>query len=322
VSQTILRRYISLGLLVTMIIVFSLSSPYFLRTGNIVSILREASFIGIIALGQTFVILTAGIDLSVGSIMALVAMICSLLLRFTGIPVSLIILTCIAVGGLSGLFSGVAIYRLKIPDFIVTLAAMGIYRGITLMISIKDFQFVSNTLIQNETFIVLGGKIGIVYYVTIVFAVLAAAAHVLLNKTRFGTYTYAVGASPQSAELSGIRIGEIKAVVYALSGIMCAVAGIMLTARMMTATPNLGTGIEFDVIAAVVLGGCSLYGGRGDISGTIIGTLFIAFLDNGIYQFHIPSAYQTMIKAFIILIAVISDSLYQKRAHKSAGIFT
>ncbi|WP_461204884.1 ABC transporter permease [Clostridium sp. DL1XJH146] len=312
-KQDTMRRLVLVVLLIVTMAVFTYLSPYFLTTNNLSSILREASGIGIIAIGMTFVIITAGIDLSVGSIVAFVAMLCVNFMNYTSIPVIIFLPIAILVGAFLGFVNGFIITKFKMPDFIVTLAMMGVLRGMTTLISIKQNGIIRNVVIQNKSFVSFAGKISGIYYVAIAFAVLAIIGHLLLKHTRFGTYTYAIGANLKSSKLSGINDKKTKILVYTFSGAMCAIAAIFLSARLMTATPSMGSGMEMDVIAAVVVGGTAFSGGRGDILGTVIGALFMAVIQNGIYKFHISAAYQSIIMGVIVVIAVMFDEWYKGR---------
>lgn len=312
-KQTTVRKLISLGILILLTAFFSFSSNTFLTAQNLLTILREASVVGVVATGMTFVIITAGIDLSVGSIMAMVAMACINMIRFTGIPIPLIILIGILIGTAGGYLNGVVVTKLHVPDFIASLAAMGVYRGVTLMIAVKQNGMIVSTGIKNPIYTGLGGAGGGIYYVSIAFILVAALGHLLLKYTRMGTYTYAIGANLKSALLSGIKASSVKRFVFAFSGFCCAIGGIFTSARMRTATVELGTGFETDVIAAVVVGGTSMSGGRGDVIGTFIGALFLAVLDNGIRKFEISSAFMTMLRGGIIVFVVIFDAWYQRR---------
>lgn len=317
VKKDAMRKLFFAGIILAFIIFFSAMSPYFFTLNNLASILQEASFIGIIALGMTFVIIASGIDLSVGSIVAFVAMLGANFLHHTVIPVILFLPILILVGGLLGFINGSLIVKLKIPDFIITLSMMGIIRGLTLMIAIRKSGYIRNIVIQNKDFLSLSGMIYPIYYVVIVFIVLAIISHIILKKTRIGTYTYAIGTSLSSSQLSGIDDGIIKIFVYSFTGIMCAISSIFLSSRLMTATAEMGSGMELKVIAAVVVGGTAFSGGRGDIFGTILGALFMALIQNGIYKFQISAAYQSIIMGGIIVLAVMFDEFYKKKLSRS-----
>ncbi len=308
------RKLISAGILLLLMIFFTLNSDVFLSVRNINTILREASVLGIVAVGMTFVIITGGIDLSVGSIMSVVAMTCINLIRFTGIPVILIILIGILIGTACGAINGLIISRLNVPDFIGSLATQGIFRGLTLMIAVKQGGLIVSTGIRNPFYLSLGdqGLFGI-FWATWALMFVGILGHVILRKTKIGIYSYAIGSNRKSAMLSGISFDRVKLFVYSFSGLCCAFGGIFTSARLRTATVELGKGFETDVIAAVVVGGTSMLGGRGDIVGSLIGALFIAVLDNGIRKFNIHAAYMTMMRGVIILVFVLFDAWYQRR---------
>ena len=304
------RRWISVILLIVMSVIFYLNKPLFLSPKNIISMLREASFTGIIACGAAFVIITGGIDNSVGSGMALTAMICANMLRFTSIPMPAALILVIILGIVLGAFNGVLVAKLSIPDFVVTLSTMNIYRGLTKVFNDTSLEALQNPMIQNQTFEKFGSKIGSVYWVTILFFLVAVITQYILRCTRLGLYTYAVGSNAQAARLTGISFSRTKIFAYSLTGLMCALAGIMTAARMMTATTEIGIGMEFSVISAIVIGGCSLQGGRGDILGVVVGTLLMTVINSGIVQMGISTYFQPVIKGIVILAAVLLDIGY------------
>ena len=309
--QERIRRLVSVGLLFMLIFIFGATSEFFLTKENIFTFLREAAVPGILAVGVTFVIITAGIDLSTGALVALIAMICANFLYYTYVPVPVILLIGAIVGALAGSFNGFLVSKLKLPDFIATLSTMGIFRGLTLIFAIRENNVISNKVIRDPDFIILGGHINGLYIATIVFFVVAMIGQFVLKKTKFGVYTYSVGSNRKSAELSGINANKIKVLVYMISGLCCSIGAVFLAAKMQTATPEMGIGLEFDVIAAVVVGGCAFNGGRGDVFGSVIGALFMAVLTNGLYKYNFPAAYQIIIKGGVIVAMVIFDSVYQ-----------
>lgn len=317
-NRKIARKLASVLLLLIMILVFSLNTPLFFTVNNLASVLREASFVGIIACGMTMVIITGGIDISVGSTMALCAMVCSNLLRFTDMALWAALGITLLLGLFLGAVNGILVTGLKIPDFIVTLATMNIYRGLTRAINATDVESLKNPMIRNQAFKLLGGRIGIIYLVVIVFFILILVSHYILRYTKLGLYTYAVGSGAQASRLTGISYEKVKIFAFAFTGLVCAAAGIMTAARMMTATTEIGVGMEFNVIAAVVIGGCSLQGGRGDMTGTLIGTLLMAVINSGIVQAGISTYYQPIIKGGIILAAVLFDLFYARYTEQQA----
>lgn len=311
--QETIRRLISVGLLLLLVLIFGLTSEYFFTADNIFTLLRECSTIGIIAVGVSMVIITAGIDLSTGALVGLVAMLCANLLYYTQLPAGLIILIALLTGTLGGYLNGVLVTALRIPDFIATLSTQFLFRGLALIFAIRTATgMISNKVIDNRTFLLLGGSLGGVYLVTIAFFATAVLGQIFLKRTRLGVYTYAVGANRKSAELSGINCGRIKRTVFTLTGLCCSISAIFLMGKMRSATPETGIGLEFDAIAAVVVGGCAFSGGRGDIFGTVVGTLFMMVLTNGIYKYNLPTAAQLIIKGVVIVAMIIFDSVYNK----------
>ena len=315
-SKKIDRKLTSVALLVLMIIIFSVNKPLFFSVGNFSSILRDAASVGIISCGATFVIITGGIDNSVGSMMALSAMVCANMLKFYQLPLILVLLVTLILSTLMGSVNGVLVAKLKIPDFIVTLATMNIYRGLTRALNRTDVESLQHPMIENEIFGNFGGKVGNIYYVTILMLVMIFIAYYILKHTKMGLYTYAVGSNAKSAALTGISFKKIKIFAYTLTGFCCGVDGIMSASRMMTATTETGSGMEFSVISAIVIGGCSLQGGRGDMIGTLIGTLLMAVINSGITLLGVSTYYQSIIKGVVILAAVLLDIAYASLAEK------
>ncbi|NLC52623.1 MAG: ABC transporter permease [Firmicutes bacterium] len=310
--QETIRRFVTVALLLLLITIFGMTSEYFLTSGNIFTFLREAAVPGILAVGVTFVIITAGIDLSTGALVALIAMICANLFYYTSIPVPIVLLLGASIGALAGGINGLLIAKLGLPDFIATLSTQGIFRGLTLVFAIRENGVISNKVITNPHFIILGSEINGLYLATIVFFLVALLGQYILKNTKLGLYTYAVGANRKSADLSGIPSDNVKIIAYTISGLCSAISAFFLSAKMRTAIPEMGMGLEFDVIAAVVVGGCAFSGGRGDVFGSVVGVLFMAVLTNGLYKYNFPAAYQIIIKGGVIVAMVIFDSVYQK----------
>nr|WP_236777809.1 ribose ABC transporter permease [Anoxybacter fermentans] len=293
--------------LIGLIIVLSFLSEYFLTLPNLLNVTRQVSINAILAFGMTFVILTGGIDLSVGSILALTSAITAGLLS-TGYDVVIAILAGLLLGAILGLFSGILVAKAKMPPFIVTLGMMTIARGFTLIYSggrpISGF---------NKTFRFLGaGYLGIIPFPVVIMIIILLICYIVLRKTSFGRYVYAVGGNEKATKLSGINTDAIKMSVYAISGFLAAVSGIILTSRLNSAQPTAGTGYELDAIAAVVLGGTSLAGGQGGVIGTIMGALIIGVLNNGLNLLNVSSFYQLVAKGAVILIAVFLDRRSQQ----------
>ncbi|MFW6274000.1 MAG: ABC transporter permease subunit [Halanaerobium sp.] len=295
--------------LLALVIVLSFMSPYFLTVPNLLNVVRQVSIIAIVSFGMTMVILTGGIDLSVGSMLAFAGAISAGMIVNTGLNVYLAIAIGLAAGTALGLFNGLAVAKAKLPAFIVTLAMMTIARGFTLIYTngrpISGFD-------QGFRFFGAGYVAAIPVPVIIMFLLLVVI-YILLKKTPLGRYIYAIGGNEKATRLSGINTDRIKIAVYALNGFLAAVSGIILTSRLNSAQPMAGEGYELDAIAAVVLGGTSLSGGSGSVIGTIVGALIIAVLNNGLNLLNVSSFYQLVAKGGVILLAVFLDRKSQQQ---------
>lgn len=290
--------------LILLIIVVSILNPSFLDLSNLLNLLRQISINGLIAFGMTFIILTGGIDLSVGSILALSSAFIALMIT-SGVDPIIALIIGVLIGFVLGAVNGLLVTKGNMAPFIATLATMTIFRGLTLVIT--DGNPITN--LGDSYLFQLFGKgyfIGIpVPAVTmiIVFVILL----IILQKTTFGRHTYAIGGNEVAAKISGIKVNKIKILIYGISGLMSALAGGILTSRLNSAQPTAGTSYELDAIAAVVLGGTSLTGGKGRIVGTLICVLIIGVLNNGLNLLGVSSFYQQVVKGVVILIAVLID---------------
>ena len=304
--KELLIKYKSLVGLVLLISIVSILNPAFLSTKNILNILRQTSVNAVIAAGMTFVILTGGIDLSVGSILAISGAVCASLM-VSGQNMIIAVLIAIVIGGAVGFFNGFVIAKGKLQPFIATLATMTVLRGLTLVFTDgKPITLGSGELAVAFGQIGGGTMLDIPTPVIIMIAVFLVCGYIL-NNTKMGRYTYALGSNEEATKLSGLNTDKIKIWVYTISGILASIAGIIITSRLYSAQPTAGTGYELDAIAAVVLGGTKLAGGKGKISGTIIGALIIGVLSNALNILDVSSYYQMMVKGAVILIAVLLD---------------
>ncbi|KIF47195.1 ribose ABC transporter permease [Vibrio owensii 47666-1] len=297
----------SLIALIFLIVVVSFLNPNFFTVDNILNILRQTSVNAIIAVGMTLVILTAGIDLSVGSVLALCGAFAASMIALE-VPVLIAVPTALFAGAALGAISGIIIAKGKVQAFIATLVTMTLLRGVTMVYT--DGRPISTGFTDTAdafAWFGTGYALGIpvpVWLMVIVFA----AAWYLLNHTRFGRYVYALGGNESATRLSGINVDRVKIGVYAICGMLAALAGIIVTSRLSSAQPTAGMGYELDAIAAVVLGGTSLMGGKGRIMGTLIGALIIGFLNNALNLLDVSSYYQMIAKAVVILLAVLVDN--------------
>jgi inositol transport system permease protein len=319
-----LARFAPTIFLIALMAFFAAAEPRFLSSINLFNVMRQVSITGLLALSMTFVILTAGIDLSVGSLLAFSGLVAAavakggLASRFTvgaggvGYGWGLAALAAIVVGLLCGYVQGVAVTRLKVPPFVVTLGGMSAFRGAALLFSgggpISGFE---------PSFTWWGqGKIGPVPVPVIIFLAFAVLAHITLRYTRYGRQVYAVGGNPEAARLSGLNVNRIIASVYVISGFFCGLASFVLAARLNSAEAVAGTGYELTVIASVVIGGTSLFGGSGTILGTVVGTILIGVLLNGLILMDVSSYIQQIIIGIIIVLAVAFDTFAKSRRRK------
>jgi ribose transport system permease protein len=315
-SDTV-QRLLAFGALLVMIVVFSLLSPNFLKFDNFVGILLATSVNGILALGVTFVIVTGGIDLSIGTVMTLCAVITGVLITNMGLPIPVGIAGGILTGGLAGLVNGVLIARFRIPSFIVTLGMLNVAKGLALVISGLTPVYFNNTPSFNQG--AMGSLVGSVVpglaipNVVLVLFGAALVASLVLSRTILGRYTFALGSNEEAARLSGVHVGVWKTAVYVVCGMFAGLAGVVIAARLNSAQPSLGQGYELDAIAAAVIGGTSLSGGEGTILGTVIGAFIISTLTNGLRILSVPQEWQTVVTGGIVILAVYLDGIRRRR---------
>jgi ribose/xylose/arabinose/galactoside ABC-type transport system permease subunit len=321
-ALAVLSRFAPVVFLVVLMVAFAVVEPRFLTPLNLFNVMRQISITGLIAIGMTFVILTAGIDLSVGSLLALAGLVAAMVAkggvenRFTagaeqslGYGWFLAMLAATAVGVLGGLIQGFAITRLKVPPFVVTLGGLSAFRGAALLIAgggpISGFA---------ESYYWWGqGRIGDVPVPVLLFLAFAVAAHVVLRYTRYGRQIYAVGGNPEAARLSGVDVKRVLLSVYIIVGFFSGFAGFVLSARLNSSEAVAGIGYELTVIASVVIGGTSLFGGVGSIFGTVIGSMLIGVLINGLVLMNVSSYIQQIVIGVIIVLAVAFDQFAKSR---------
>lgn len=299
-----------IGLVIIMLF-FTIMKAKFLTVPNMLNMLRQTSINGLLAIGMTFVVLTGGIDLSVGSIVGASGMFAALVARTeTGMPWYLALLVGLAVGLALGLLNGVIIAYLKVPAFIATLGMLSIARGVTFMASnAKPVPGLGTEFLK-----IGGGSVGIIPIPIIILVLVLIICYIILYKTRYGRYVFATGGNPISARVSGINVKMVICSVYMISGILAGLAGVILTSRVTSGLAASGDGYEVDAIAAAVIGGNSLSGGRGRLWGTIIGFLIMGVMNNGLDMMAVSSYWQLVIKGIIIIGAVMLDSLNDSRS--------
>lgn len=305
----IYRRYGTILIFVGILIVASLVSPDFLTEANLTNVLRQVVVVSLLACGVTFVIILGHIDVSLGSVLALCGVIAASVMAMTG-SITLAIAAGLIVGAITGLINGFVVTTFGIPSFIQTLAMTTAARGAVLLYT------GGSPVTGLGGFRIIGqGAIGPVPISVVILIVVAALSWALLNKTKFGRYVYAVGGNPRAALASGVNPASVVVKAFLLNGVLCAVGGVVLMSRINSGQPAAGVGYEFDAITAVVVGGTSLMGGTGNITGTIIGAMIIGVINNTLNLVNVSSYWQQIIKGLIIAVAVILD-VWTKRAGK------
>jgi inositol transport system permease protein len=321
--NSFVRKYAIVLIFIAMFLVMTFLTDAFLQPRNLVNVVRQISVVGLIAIGVTMVIITTGIDLSSGSVLALAAVFAASLAQQPGwhdakypglvAPVAVPILAALVIGLLCGAINGWLIAKFKIPPFIATLGMMTVARGFALIYSNRPVSGLTdayNFIGQGEILkvIPISGQppLGIPIPV-IILALVAIGAHIMLNNTRFGRHIYAIGGNEQAALISGLNVGRLKIGVYTIAGLLSGLAGLVLSSRIGSGQAGLAVGYELDAIASAVIGGTSLSGGIGTIWGTIIGALIIGVLNNGLDLLNVSAYWQTIVKGTIIVVAVIVD---------------
>ena len=292
-----------IGVLVILCVIVALATDKFLTPGNIISVLRQISINTYIALGMTLIIILGHIDLAVGAIVAMSGTLTVGFVVNQGMPIGVAIAAGVAI--LAGLIDGVVVSKFRVPAFIITMAMMNVCNGIAYVYSGGQ-----STRITDKFFIAIGTGylFNIIPLPVVYMIILIAVFSFLLSKTKFGTYVYAIGGNREAARLSGVPIKKVEIIVFTLSGALAAFAGLVLASRMYSGQPSVGSGYEMDAIAACVLGGTSMAGGRGRISGTVFGAMVIGIISNGLNLIGVSSYWQLIVKGLIIACAVVLDS--------------
>lgn len=305
--KSVSNTAVVLAALVILCVVLSLASPFFAGRNNLVNIVLQATINATLACGMTFVILTGGIDLSVGSVVAFAGILLGAMLK-SGVPLGAALAGCLLTGGVCGLVNGLLVTRVNLPAFIATLGMMSIARGGALYIA--DGRAISG-FSGKLNFIGSGTLLGVPVMILVMAATFAIGMF-LLRFTRAGRYIYAIGGNVEATRLSGINTGRYTVLVYGICGLTAGLAAVLLTARLDSAQPVAGEGYELDAIAATVIGGTSMSGGEGRLSGTFIGALFIAVLNNGLNLLNVSSYIQQIVIGLVIIFAVTFDRIRSK----------
>ena len=312
------QKLLAFASLIVLMLIFSVLKPEaFFTTDNIIGILQSTTVIGVLAIASTFIIITSGIDLSVGVLMTFCAVMAGVLMVNLGLPMAVGVPGAIVVGAFCGMVSGLAITKLRVPPFIATLGMMMLLKGASLIITktrpiyfndVEGFDAISLGSALSD--LIPGLPIPNGVLIMFIVAVLCA---VVLNKTALGRYTFALGSNEEAVRLSGVNVDRWKVIIYAFSGGICGIAGLLIASRLNSAQPALGQGYELDAIAAVVIGGTSLSGGVGTILGTIIGAFIMSVLINGLRIMSVAQEWQMVLTGVIIILAVYTDNLRRKK---------
>ncbi len=316
-SGQALQKALAFVTLIVLLLFFSLASPNFFIPDNINSILLATCVNGLLALGVTFVIITGGIDLSIGTVMTFSAVVSGVLVTNVALPLWLGVIICILVGGLIGAFTGCLVAYLRIPAFIATLGVMMVTRGLSLVVSGASpvyFPEGYKEIAVGSIFSKLIPGFSLQNGVLILF-LCTILASIILNKTILGRYNLAIGSNTEATRLSGVNVSGWLIAIHTLSGLFCGVAGVIISSRLGSAQPALGQGYELEAIAAVVIGGTSLSGGQGTISGTIIGAFIMSVLTNGLRIMGVKQEWQTVVIGLVVILAVFID-IYRRRRQK------
>lgn len=308
VKSGMIQKFLPFISLALLFVVLSIASPYFLTATNLATVIRQTAVINIMALGMTLVIVSGGIDLSVGSILAFSGVVGTMTM-VTGGSVWLGILAGVAAGAMWGCANGLMIARLKLPPFIVTLGTLGIVRGLTLVIS-GGLPVVG---LPKEHGFLGEGTVGPAPFVLVVLLACAIVTHIAMRSTKLGRYTYAIGSNEAAAVYAGIPVSRYKVAIYAICGMLSGLAGMIETSRLMTGQPTAGIAYELQVIAAVVIGGGSLAGGEGTVIGTLIGAFIMGLLSNGSDLLGVNPYWQQVIIGAVIILAVALDEARKRR---------
>ncbi|MGI5985949.1 MAG: ABC transporter permease [Oscillospiraceae bacterium] len=308
----LLRYAAQIAFLAILFIVLSVSSPVFLTGQNLLNVMRQVSTNVFVACAMTLILISGGIDLSIGAVMASAGMV-SAYMSLAGIPFAVCLIAGLLVGALVGLINGVIIANTNMQPFIVTYATQIILRGMVYVITAAGTMRLANQAFLNFG----GGRLGRIPWPIIYMIIVIIMSVLILNYSKLGRHIYAIGGNAKAAQFAGINIKRIKIFIYTLSGTLAALSGLVLTSRNSSMQPSLGVGLEMDAIAAVVLGGTSMAGGQGAIAGTIIGAFIIGFINNGLNLLRMDSFWQYIIKGIVILIAVYMDFVKNKKIVQS-----
>jgi len=303
------RRLISIGLIVILGIVFGVSTESFITSRNIYLLLRESAFTGLIALGVVCVMVGGGVDLSAGGVACFVGVVSARVSMIPGIPGALVILIAVAAGTACGLLNGLIVTKLHLSEFVTTLSTGFVFSGLALLATFREHGRMTTILLTNSSFLSFGRHINGLYYISIAWFVCAVIMQFMFTKTKLGLYISAMGSNPKAAQMSAINVTGIKIVGFLFSGAFSGLAAAFVVAFQTTSTLTLGAGMEFQAIAACVVGGVILGGGKGDALSAVLGVIFITLIRNGLYKWGLSTGGFTMLQGLIIVLIANFDTL-------------
>lgn len=302
------QKYGAVVILLALGIILSFATPYFLTASNLMTVAVQTAVVGVLTIGELMVIITGGIDLSVGAVLAFSSVVASMMMK-TGVPIPVGALVALAIGAVLGYVNGFVVTKMRVPPFIATLGTLGVVRGAALVVTNG---LPVSFLPKGISWFGVGEVVGIPVPVLVMFLT-GVIFHWILTRTRLGRYTYAIGSNPEATRLSGIDTGKYTRTVYLLCGLLAGLAGVLLVGRLNSAQPTAANGYELNAIAASVIGGASLVGGVGTVLGAVVGAFIMTVLSNGFTLLGVSAFYQQMAIGAIVVLAVYVDLLQRKR---------
>lgn len=307
-KENVLKRFSTVILLLIVVVFFSVGTDSFLAAKNMINILRQVAVLSILTCGMTYVIISGGMDLTVGSMLGLTGVICAKLLTQAQLPAAAAIILTVLIATVFGTITGILIVKLEVPAIVITLGMMTVARGLAYIISsgLPIYDIPENVVAIGQ------GYIGIIPIPVIIMLIIVVIAAFILNKSYIGRYVYAIGGNEEATRLAGVSVEKMKIGLYSASAFLAGIAGVILMARVSSGAPASGTGMEMDVVTAVVIGGVSINGGKGKMSGAFIGALLIGVLSNGLTIMNIGEYYQQVVKGAVLILAVAFDTFSNK----------
>lgn len=315
-SSKNVRRLVIVSFCVCLIILFGVTSGTFLSMANILQMLRDAAFLGLISIGMVFVVVAGGADLCAGSLVCLLGVVAARMSTIPGMPGIICIAVTLVAGFACGYGNGLVVTRLQLSDFVTTLATSAIFAGLAVMTTFRVDGNITSKSLTNQSFTIFGSHIGGLYFMTIAWVICAVILQIIMVKTKFGRYTTAVGSNRLAAAMSGVNVRRIKSLTYAIDGMFCGMAAAFVVAYQMSTNMELGTGMEFKAMAACAVGGAVLGGGKGDPMSGVFGALFMTILTNGLYKWGLTTGATYLLLGIVIVFACIFDVFFNRMSEK------